>query len=46
MITLIAAIDLNYGIAANGELLAIVPEDMVHFRKKTHGQIVVMGRTT
>lgn len=46
MITLIAAIDLNYGIASKGELLAIVSEDMIHFRKKTHSQIVVMGRTT
>lgn len=46
MITLIAAIDLNYGMAANGKLLAMVPEDMIHFKEKTLGKIVVMGRTT
>ena len=46
MITLIAAIDNNYGLGANGELLAMIPEDIQHFRMKTLGKIVVMGRTT
>jgi len=46
MITLIAAIDNNYGLGANGDLLVKVPVDMQHFKRKTLGRIVVMGKTT
>jgi len=46
MITMIAAVDKNWGLGNKGELLAMVPEDMAHFKKITMGKTVVMGRKT
>jgi len=46
MITLIAAIDNNYGLGANGDLLVKEPLDMQHFKRLTLGHVVVMGKTT
>ena len=43
---LIAAIDENWNIGKDGELLVHIPQDMKFFREKTLGKIVVMGRKT
>lgn len=42
----IVAVDLNWGIGCNGKLLNSIPEDMKFFKKKTSGNVVVMGRET
>jgi dihydrofolate reductase len=44
--TLIAAVDNNYGIGYQGQLLWHLPADMAFFRKMTMGHTVVMGRKT
>lgn len=46
MIKLICAIDRNYGIGFNNDLLFKVSEDMTRFQELTTGHIVVMGRKT
>ena len=46
MISLIAAVDENWGIGYNNKLLTSIPEDMRHFKDLTMGKIVVMGRKT
>lgn len=47
MITLVACIDMNNGIAdEEGNLLFDLPRDMKHFKSITSGKIVVMGRKT
>ena len=46
MISAIVAIDENWGIGFNGELLEKIPEDMKHFKELTTNSIVVMGRKT
>ena len=43
---LIAAVDLNWAIGYNCELLQSIPEDMKYFKEKTMGKIIVMGRST
>lgn len=43
---LIVAVDNNWGIGKGNQLLTRIPEDMRHFREKTMGKIVVMGRKT
>lgn len=43
---LIAAIDENWNIGKDGDLLVHIPGDMKFFREKTMGKIVVMGRKT
>ncbi|MDR1367868.1 MAG: dihydrofolate reductase [Candidatus Accumulibacter sp.] len=45
-VALIAAVGLNRAIGRNGGLLWRLPEDMRHFRDKTRGKPVVMGRKT
>lgn len=45
-ITAIAAVDENWGIGYNGELLERIPEDMKRFKELTENNIVVMGRKT
>jgi dihydrofolate reductase len=42
----IVAVDLHWGIGYRGKLLQRIPGDMKHFREKTIGKIVVMGRET
>ncbi|MGI6730545.1 MAG: dihydrofolate reductase [Anaerovoracaceae bacterium] len=42
----IVAVDKNWGIGKDGELLVRLPGDMKYFRKTTTGKVVVMGRTT
>lgn len=46
MISAIVAVDENWGIGFNGELLEKIPEDMEHFKELTTDNIVVMGRKT
>ena len=46
MIAAIVAVDNNWGIGYNGELLERLPEDMKHFRELTAGNVVIMGRKT
>ena len=46
MISAIVAVDENWGIGFNGELLEKIPEDMKHFKKLTTNSILVMGRKT
>ncbi|MBE7037636.1 MAG: dihydrofolate reductase [Ruminococcaceae bacterium] len=43
---LIAAVDKNWSIGYNGDLLYHIKEDMKFFRAKTNGKVVVMGRKT
>lgn len=43
---LIASATLNWGLGCQNELLFRVSADMVQFRKKTIGNVVVMGRNT
>lgn len=46
MISAIVAVDENWGIGFNGQLLEKIPEDMEHFKELTTDNIVVMGRKT
>jgi len=43
---LIAAVDENWGIGNNCDLLQVIPADMQYFKAQTSGKVVVMGRTT
>lgn len=46
MISAIVAVDENWGIGFNGDLLEHIPEDLKHFKNLTTGNIVVMGSKT
>lgn len=46
MISAIVAVDENWGIGFNGELLEKIPEDLKRFKKLTKGNVVMMGRKT
>lgn len=43
---LIAAVDNNWAIGKNNQLLVSIPADMKFFRTTTTGKVVVMGRKT
>jgi dihydrofolate reductase len=43
---LIVAVDKNWAIGKDGDLLIHNPEDMQYFKEKTMGKTVVMGRKT
>lgn len=43
---LIAAVDQNWGIGKNNQLLVRIPADTKFFRETTTGKVVVMGRKT
>ncbi len=43
---LIVAVDENWAIGYNNELLVSIPDDMKFFRKTTTGKVVIMGRKT
>lgn len=45
-LTLLAAVDDNWGIGKDGGLPWHVPEDLSHFKRRTMGSVVVMGRRT
>jgi dihydrofolate reductase len=42
----IVAVDLNWGIGFQGQLLERIPEDMKFFKEKTLGKNIIMGRET
>lgn len=42
----IVAVDKNWGIGCDGNLLQRIPEDMARFRQLTLHKVVVMGRAT
>lgn len=42
----IVAVDKNWGIGKNNDLLFSIPLDMKYFREKTLGKVVVMGSNT
>ena len=46
MISAIVAVDSNWGIGYNGDLLEHIPEDLKYFKQLTSGNVVVMGRKT
>ena len=46
MISAIVAVDENWGIGYNGDLLAHIPNDLKYFKELTTGNTVVMGRKT
>ena len=46
MISAIVAVDENWGIGYNGDLLEHIPEDLKYFKAVTNGGVVVMGRKT
>ena len=46
MTSAIVAVDENWGIGFNGELLEKIPEDMKQFRLLTHKRTILMGRKT
>lgn len=46
IINIIAAIGQNRELGKNNKLLWHYPEDMKHFRAKTSGHVVIMGRKT
>lgn len=46
MISAIVAVDNNWGIGFNGDLLEHIPEDLKYFKELTSGYTVVMGRKT
>ena len=43
---LIAAVDKNWAIGKNNQLLVRIPMDQKFFREMTTGKVVVMGRKT
>lgn len=42
----IVAVDRNWGIGKDGDLLVHLPGDLKYFKEKTLGKVVVMGRAT
>jgi dihydrofolate reductase len=46
MIAAIAAVDMNFGIGFENQLLAHIPEDLQYFKQLTTGKVVVMGSNT
>lgn len=46
MISLIAAVDENYGIGKNNQLLCHLPADLKYFKNMTMGKPIIMGRKT
>lgn len=43
---LIVAVDENWAIGNNGELLEVISGDMRHFKETTTGKVIVLGRET
>ena len=46
MISAIVAVDNNWGIGYNGDLLEHIPEDLKYFKELTTSHVVVMGSKT
>jgi dihydrofolate reductase len=45
-VSLIAAVDSNYGLGKNNQLLCHLPADLQHFKALTLGKPIIMGRKT
>ena len=43
---LIVAVDRDWAIGNNGELLEVIKGDMLNFKNTTTGKIIVLGRET
>jgi len=43
---LIVAVDKNWAIGNNNQLLIRIPDDLKNFRQLTEGNVVILGRTT
>ena len=43
---LIVAVDKNWGIGKDGQLLVAIPADLKMFRQETSGKVVILGRKT
>ncbi len=46
IISLIAAVDENFGLGKNNHLLCHLPADLQHFKNLTWGKPIIMGRNT
>lgn len=46
LISMVAAVDENYGLGRDNQLLCHLPADLKHFKTLTRGKPVVMGRNT
>ena len=46
MISAIVAVNNDWGIGYNGDLLEHIPEDLKYFKKLTENNVVIMGRKT
>lgn len=46
IISLIAAVDKNHGLGKGNKLLCHLPADLKHFKEKTVGKPIIMGRKT
>ena len=46
MLKAIVAVDENWGIGYNGDLLVSIPNDLKHFKTVTTGSTVIMGLNT
>ncbi|OCH99097.1 dihydrofolate reductase [Legionella jamestowniensis] len=46
IISLIAAVDENYGLGKDNHLLCHLPADLKHFKKLTMGKPIIMGKKT
>ena len=46
MISAIVAVDENFGIGFNGQLLEHIPEDLKRFKQLTTNKTIIMGRKT
>ena len=46
MIAAIVAVDNDWGIGYNGDLLEHIPEDLKYFKNVTNGHTIVMGYNT
>lgn len=46
MISAIVAVDNDWGIGFNGDLLEHIPADLKYFKQLTSGHNVIMGRKT
>jgi dihydrofolate reductase len=45
-ISLIAAVDENFGLGKDNQLLCHLPADLKHFKQTTHDKSIIMGRKT
>ena len=46
MIAAIVAVDNNFGIGFNGDLLEYIPDDLKRFKQITNNSMIIMGRKT